>query len=297
MLERHELEAFVTLAEELHFGRTAERLHVSTARVSQTIAKLERRVGVLLFNRTSRRVELSAVGRRLYEDIRPAWTQIANALERAIDAGKGLTGTLRVAFIGAAGGQLLVGATELFRDRFPDCDVQLREAQPADIGPWLQDGEVDIVLAAFPVHQPDIIMGPVLVAEARMLAVAHGHPFARRKSISVEDLSHVPMLRLSDMLPDSRPADGRPRQSPTGEPIEPGPSAATFHEMLTLVGAGRGVFPVGAHARRYYPRPDVTYVPFKDAPPVEWGLLWRADGATARIHAFSQAAHDLVRDV
>src|SRR5437868_1006675 len=195
VLERHELEAFVTLAEELHFGRTAERLHVSTARVSQTIAKLERRVGVLLFNRTSRRVELSAVGRRLYEDIRPAWTQIATALERAIATGKGLTGTLRVAFIGAAGGQLLVGATELFRDRFPDCDVQLREAQPADIGPWLQDGEVDIVLAAFPVHQPDIIMGPVLVSEARMLAVAHGHPFARRESVSIEDLSHVPMLR------------------------------------------------------------------------------------------------------
>jgi len=65
MLERHELETFLTLAEELHFGRTAERLHVSTARVSQMIKKLERRVGVPLFSRTSRRVELSAVGRRL----------------------------------------------------------------------------------------------------------------------------------------------------------------------------------------------------------------------------------------
>ena len=59
MLERHELDAFLTLAEELHFGRTAERLHISTTRVSQTIAKLERRVGVPLFNRTSRRVELT----------------------------------------------------------------------------------------------------------------------------------------------------------------------------------------------------------------------------------------------
>lgn len=61
MLERHELEAFLTLAEELHFGRTAERLHVSTARISQTIAKLERRTGVPLFVRTSRRVEPTAV--------------------------------------------------------------------------------------------------------------------------------------------------------------------------------------------------------------------------------------------
>src|SRR4051812_47503341 len=124
MLERHELEAFLTLAEELHFGRTAERLRVSTARVSQTIAKLERRIGVPLFNRTSRRVELTAVGQRLYEDVRPAWDQITTAFEQAVVAGRGLTGMLRVAFVGAASGQLLVGATELFRGRHPDCDVQ-----------------------------------------------------------------------------------------------------------------------------------------------------------------------------
>ncbi|MFC7648236.1 hypothetical protein ACFQX6_53105 [Streptosporangium lutulentum] len=64
--------------------------------------------------------------------------------------------------------------------------------------------------------------------------------------------------------------------------------------MLTLIGTGQGVFPVGAQVRRYYIRPDVTYVPFSDAPPLEWGLLWRADGATARVRAFNQAAYDLV---
>lgn len=64
--------------------------------------------------------------------------------------------------------------------------------------------------------------------------------------------------------------------------------------MLTLIGTGQGVFPVGAQVRRYYVRPDVTYVPFSDAPPLEWGLLWRTDGATARVRAFNQAAYDLV---
>ncbi|MFE9392938.1 LysR family transcriptional regulator [Streptomyces sp. NPDC006784] len=59
MIERHEVEAFLTLAEELHFGRTAAKLHVSTARVSQTIRKLERRVGIPLFHRTSRHVSLT----------------------------------------------------------------------------------------------------------------------------------------------------------------------------------------------------------------------------------------------
>lgn len=294
MLERHEIEAFLTLAEELHFGRTAERLRVSTARISQTIRKLERRVGVPLFARTSRRVELSPTGRRLYDDLRPAWATMTAALARAIETGRGFTGTLRVCFTGAAAGQLLVGATELFRERHPDCDVRIREAQLADLMPWLRDGEVDLALAAFPVREPGIDSGPVLVSEARFLAVPVGHSFAGRDAVSVEDLATVTMLQLPDTLPESLRADHTPAATPAGRPIRAGRSAATIQEMLTLVGAGHGVFPVGANVRRYYARPDVAYVHLHDAPPLHWGLLWRTDNATARVHAFSEAAYDLV---
>ncbi|GAB3959189.1 LysR family transcriptional regulator [Actinoallomurus acanthiterrae] len=296
MLERHELEAFLTLAEELHFGRTAERLRVSTARVSQTIAKLERRIGIPLFNRTSRRVELTAVGQRLYEEVRPAWDQITVAFEQAVAVGRGLTGTLRVAFVGAASGQLLVGATELFRARNPDCDVHLREAQMIDLMPWLRTGEVDLAMGTCPIDEPGIATGPVLVSEARILAVPAQHPFARRASVSLEDLARAKLLQLPGTLPEALREDRTPRTTPSGRPIEPGPAASTFNEMLTLIGAGQGVFPVGAHAKRYYARPDVVYVPFSDAPPLRWGLLWRADGATARVRAFAEAAHDLVRE-
>jgi hypothetical protein len=68
-----------------------------------------------------------------------------------------------------------------------------------------------------------------------------------------------------------------------------------LQELLTLVGAGRGVLPVGAHSMRYDARPDVTYVIVRDAPPLRWGLLWRADAETARIRTFSRAAVGLVR--
>jgi DNA-binding transcriptional LysR family regulator len=294
MLERHELDAFLTLAEELHFGRTAERLRVSTARISQIIARLERRVGVPLFNRTSRRVELTAVGRRLYEGTRPAWDQVTAAVEEAIATGRGTTGTLRAAFVGAAGGQLLVGATELFRRQHPGCEVRLREAQMTDLMPWLRDEEVDIALGTFPIEEPGISTGPDLVTEARLLAVPAQHPFARRESVSLEDLARVRLLQLPDTLPAALREDRTPRTTPAGRPVEPGPSAATFNEMLTLIGAGHGVFPVGAQARRYYVRPDVVYVRLSDAPPLRWGLLWRTDGATARVRAFARAAHDLV---
>ncbi|MFE4856886.1 LysR family transcriptional regulator [Streptomyces sp. NPDC056670] len=295
MLERYEVEAFLTLAEELHFGRTAERLHVSTARVSQTIAKLERRIGVPLFHRTSRRVELAPVGRQLYEEVRPAWDRIADAFGRAVDAGRGLTGLLRVAFNGPAAGQLLVGAAQAFRTRHPDCDIQIREARLPEVLPWLRSGEVDLALTCHPMREQGIVMGPVLVREARMLAVPTGHPFARRAAVSMEDLARVTVLQIPETLPDSLRDDRAPRRTPAGLPIELGPAASTFTEMLTLVGAGEGVAVVGAHARRYFARPDVAYVPFEDAPAVQWGLVWLAEGATARVRAFSEASLDLVR--
>jgi len=266
MLERHELDAFLTLAEELHFRRTAELLHVSPARVSQTIAKLERRIGVPLFRRTSRRVELTAAGEALYTDLRPAWTAIAEAVTRAIEAGRGTSGTLRAAFVGAAAGQLLAGAAEAFGTRHPECEVVLREAQFGDVEPWLTNDEVDVVLSIRePGPGPGLAQGPTLVSEKRMLAVALGHPYARRETVWLADLART-------------------------TPIEP---QATLQEALTLVGAGRGVAEVGAQTRRYYPRPDVVYVPISDAAPVEWCLMWHRDRETARVRAFSQVADDL----
>ncbi|MFI6639062.1 LysR family transcriptional regulator [Streptomyces sp. NPDC050504] len=294
MLERHELEAFLTLADELHFGRTAERLRVSTARISQTIAKLERRLGVPLFNRTSRRVELTPVGRQLCEEIRPAWDLIADAVARAVDAGRGLTGMLRVAFSGPAASQLLVGATQEFRGRHPDCEVQMREARLPDVVPWLHSGEVDLALTCHPMSEEGVVTGPVLVREARMLAVPAGHPFARRTTVSAEDLTRVRLL-APESVPQS-PHDGRTqRRASPGGTVAPGPSAMTFNEILTLVGAGEGVFVVGAHAKRYHARPDVVYVPVADAAPIEWGLVWLADSATARVRAFSEAALSVVQ--
>lgn len=289
-MERHEIEAFLTLAEELHFGRTAERLHVTTARVSQTISKLERRVGVPLFERTSRRVVLTAIGERLRDDVRPAHAQIEAGFARAVSAGRGISGELRVGFVGAAAGQLLLRATDRFRGRHPDCEVLIREVQMGEALGRLRADEFEALLLCFPQRDPDLTAGPVLLSEPRVLAVAAGHPFARRESVSVEDLARDKVLQAPCSLPDHWREPGSPRLTPGGRPIESGAAVETFQEILTLVGAGHGIFPVGAQATRYYARPDVAYVPFGDAPPLDWGLVWRTARATARIRAFSEAA-------
>ncbi|MER7173543.1 LysR family transcriptional regulator [Streptomyces mesophilus] len=294
MLERHELEAFLTLAEELHFGRTAERLHVSTARVSQTIAKLERRIGVRLFDRTSRRVRLTPVGAELAASVRPAWEQITASVERAVAAGRGLTGVLTVAFVGPAAGQLVVGIAQAFRAQHPDCEIRIREAQLTDVAPWLAAGEADLALTRHPMDEEGLVAGPALVTEARMLAVPADHPFTRRDSVPAEDLSRVTLLQHPTSLPPSLRADLSPPRTPAGTPIELGPTAATLNELLTLVGAGTGTALVGAHTRRYFTRPDVAYVPVEGAEPVRWGLVWPTGTESSRVRAFAGVAGRVV---
>ncbi|WP_408908100.1 LysR family transcriptional regulator [Streptomyces albidoflavus] len=100
MPERLGLEAFLVLAEELHFGRTAERLHVTTGRISQVLKKLEARVGAPLFERDSRIVTLTKIGGQLREDLQSGYGQIERGLARATDAASGGRGAAS-----GAGGQ------------------------------------------------------------------------------------------------------------------------------------------------------------------------------------------------
>jgi DNA-binding transcriptional LysR family regulator len=277
----------------LHFGRTAERLHVSTARISQAIRSLERRVGAPLFERTSRRVVPTPLGEQLRDDLRPAYDGMRKALEKAVSAGRGVDGVLRVGFVNAAVGQLILLAADAFRARHPRCEVEIREVQVGDCLVALRAGEVDVLVAGLPIDEPDLTAGPVLLREPRMLAVAKRHPFARWKSVSLEDLSRDEVLRAPCSDLDYWEASRVPERTPGGRPIARGQVTATFQEALTLIGAGRGVYPVGAHAARYYGRPDIAYVPFQDAPPLEWGLIWRRTGATTRVRAFAEAAREV----
>ncbi|MFE5006634.1 LysR substrate-binding domain-containing protein [Streptomyces sp. NPDC056696] len=289
-MERRDIEIFLALAEELHFGRTAERLRISTARVSQTVKQLERRVGVLLFERTSRRVVLTPVGQRLYDDIRPGYDRIAEGVRRAEAAGRSVGGVLRAGFIGAQGGPFILSVTQLLRRQYPDVDIRIREVQFSDFFVPLRSGEIDILLCSRPVEEPDLTVGPVLIREPHVLAVSARHPFARRASVSLNDLARDTVLRSPRSVPAYWDDHHIPARTPDGRPVERGESVETIQELIALVGAGQGIYPAPAHAAAYYARPDVAYVPLSDAPAFEWGFTWRPSSETTRLRAFHQAA-------
>ncbi|MFE9856584.1 LysR family transcriptional regulator [Streptomyces sp. NPDC005780] len=287
-----EIEAFLTLAEQLHFGRTAERLCVTTGRVSQVIKKLERRIGGMLFERTSRTVRLTPIGRQLADDLAPLVAGMEEALRKATRASRGVTGELRVAFLGEWTAPALLEVVGLFGERHPDCSVDVREVQLSNSRASLVDRSVDVLIASYPFD--GMACGPVLLTENRVLAVAAGHPLAGEESVSLEVLAEHPVVQYPEVTSAEFKRDRTPDRTPSGRPVPKGPAGGSFSEMLTLVAMGKGVLPVGDHSRSYYPRPDVAYVPLRDARPIERGPVWLEGNTTERVRAFVRAAADVV---
>ncbi|MEV6069129.1 LysR family transcriptional regulator [Nocardia sp. NPDC052001] len=286
MLERLELEAFLTLAEQLHFGRTAERLHVTTSRISQTIRKLERRIGAPLFERNSRTVTLTPLGRQLRDELRPAYDQISASITAA-SRGNSVERTITLGFSGAWSGNLLVRATELFRIRYPHTAVDIEEIQLTDPLGRMRSGAVDLQLTEFPIAEPDITTGAIMFAEPRGLLVPQGHSFATRESVALEDLADTTLVTLNDALIPRYWMDHHfPRRTPSGRPIPQGPATTFWPEVLVHVSQGIGVSTVALRAEQFHARPGIVFVPFHDAPTIDYGLMWPSAGRNPLVPPF-----------
>ncbi|GAA1158808.1 LysR family transcriptional regulator [Kitasatospora gansuensis] len=289
-VELRDIEIFLTLAEELHFGRTAARLHVSQARVSQAIRKQERRVGAALFERTSRTVALTPVGRRLRADLQQAYDQIHDGLARASAAAGEVCGTLRLGVMGALGHEMRA-VIDAFVERYANCEVSMVEYHFSDPFALLRSGQVDVQLMWLPVREPDLTVGPGVLTEGRVLAVPAASEWANRESVSMEDLGDCTVFEPGPEPPDYWGEAMLPRHTPQGRPVPRGPSARTFHEVLALIAAGKIVSPLNEHVTWYYTHPGITYVPIRDAPLTEWALVWPTARDNPRLRAFTETAH------
>lgn len=276
-MERREIEVFLALAEELHFGRTGERLLISQARVSQTIAALERRLGVELFERTSRRVALTPVGAALHAEVRAGYDRIVRAVADAAAAGRGTGGRLVLGLEAPAVAELAAGVFDRFRTRRPGVELTFRETGFADPLDLLRTGEVDAVVTNAPVDEDGFAEGPEVLREPVVLAVAREHRLAQRETVSMADLDGEVVLRAGRRAAPYRRAPDR--------------TAATLLDLLATIAAGDGVCPLAAHAADYFARPSLAMIPFEpSAPPARWVLCWRTDRLTAQVAALAEAA-------
>jgi DNA-binding transcriptional LysR family regulator len=196
-VELRELRVLVALADELHFGRTAERLNLTQGRVSQTIRRLETVLGGRLVERTSRRVAMTRDGAALVERLRPLIAEIEATLQAAHEAIGAVVGTLRLGVVSPpTAGPRFLSVVRAFEERYPACRLQVRDIVISDaLGP-LRRGEVDALALRLPLDQDDLEIGPILADEPRALAVARSHPLAARASISIEDLAEQRVAKL-----------------------------------------------------------------------------------------------------
>ncbi|HEX2312785.1 MAG TPA: LysR family transcriptional regulator [Thermomonospora sp.] len=288
-LEIRELECFLVLSEELHFGRTGERLYLSQGRVSQLLRSLESRIGAPLFERSSRRVRPTPLGERLLADLRPAYQAMHQALEQARAEARGVAGVLRAGFVGTPNEAVMTTVTA-FQEGGHGCEVEVVELPLSDPLGQVRAGEADVAFLCLPVDEPDLVVGPVFAPQPLVVAVASGHPLAGRPVVDVEDLADHAMIDIAEPAPRSWRELFSPRVTPGCRPIPRGPVVGTLQEALSMIAAGRGAMLFCAPTAAYHGRPDTTFVPVQGLPPSSFGLVWRRAGETARVRAFARAA-------
>ncbi|WP_329215354.1 LysR family transcriptional regulator [Streptomyces sp. NBC_00683] len=290
-MELRDIEIFLTLAEELHFGRTADRLHVSQARVSQSIAKQERRIGARLFARSSRKVELTAIGAQLRQDLGAGYQQILDGTRAATAAARGTTSTLT---IGLHGPQVhyyphVIG---LFQARHPEVRLRVQEINFSDpFGP-LRNGSVQVATSWLPVREPDLTVGPVIATKRLVLMVAADHPLTARSKVSMEDLADWPLPYSAAPIPEYWQQTLVPTHTPGGRPIRRGPKVSTIQEVAAVVAAGEAICLVHGDAADCYQWPGLRYLHPYDAPMGTWVLIWPTAGETDLVRALAQAVQD-----
>ena len=180
-VELRELRLFLVLSEHLHFGEAADELRISHSRVSQILQELEAKLGVRLFDRSSRRVTLTPAGARLRKRLAEPYAGLQEVLREARAGAEQVSGELRLGLLfPSSGGPHLQRIIELFETRHPGARVTIRDLRFEDpLGP-LRRGEIDVMACRLPINQPDLTVGPVLASDDRILAVAIVHPFAQR---------------------------------------------------------------------------------------------------------------------
>ncbi|GAA5137551.1 LysR family transcriptional regulator [Pseudonocardia adelaidensis] len=292
-LEIRELECFLVLADELHFGRTGERLLVSQSRVSQLIGSLERRVGARLVSRTSRSVRLTPLGQTFRAALEPAYGALRAAVDEARDAARTIPGPLRIGFQGTADDHLLAAVTS-FQDRHPGSSVEIAEIPLSDpFGP-VHRGAVDAAVVLLPVEEDELVLGPVFSRQATRLVISTRHPLARRTEVSAEDLADVPLISAAEPAGEYWRRAHAPTTTPGGRPIPGGPAVSTLQEGVWLIAANRGGMLLCAPTATYHRRGDVVAVPVSGLPETALGLVWHRDHENARIRAFAAVVAERV---
>lgn len=288
-IELRQLRYFIAVAEELHFGRAATRLHMTQPPLSQTIMALEAGLGTALFVRTKRNVTLTPAGTALLPQVRHILLQAETLPELARRAACGASGRLTLAFVSTADYNVLPTFLRDFHSRYPQVQIELREATSDVQLEELLQGQVDAGLLILPL--PDKAKNELdylsVLNEPLILAAPEGLPALNVKaSIALTELPDMPLIifprHLAPVFHDAILAYFHDQ----GMAPRIGQEAIQMQTIIGLVSAGMGIALVPQSVSNLK-RPGVVYKPLAAATPwIETGIAWRRDNASPVLHAF-----------
>ncbi|WP_028935742.1 LysR substrate-binding domain-containing protein [Pseudonocardia spinosispora] len=288
-MELRHLAGFVAVAEELHFGRAAARLHMSQSPLSQQIRLLERDLGVDLFERSTRSVRLTAAGRAFLEPARDVLASASVARRAARTSGHGEVGQVSLGFAGVSSAVTLPVLTRAVAGRLPGIELALHGPQySGETVGRIADGSLDLGFAS--VSGSRGVATRLVRRDPLMVAVADVHPFAERPSVALADLTDERFVAF----PSGRGSEVR--ELAMRSCLEAGFSPGVVQEapdslsLLAMVGAGVGVALV-VEAARTIRLDHVVFVPLEEpAPVLQVCLVWRHNDDSAILRAVLDVA-------
>lgn len=279
---------FVAVAEELHFGHAAARLHIAQPSLSVQIRKLEHTLNTPLFVRTSRHVELTAAGELLLDGSKKLLGDAERLAWRIQDAGRGPDRPLVVGFQANAAAELTPKILNAFHDLHPRVEVEMRSHGFTDPYVGLTDGSVDIAFVRPPILVQDWLAIETLFVEPRVLVVSSTSPLAELTEVSVEQLLDEPFVARK--APDVWRSFWLASDSRQGVPVRLGAEASTVDECFEAILSERGVAFSQASTQRFYDRPGLAFVPVTDIPPTTLSIAWRRDVDSPAVCDFVETA-------
>ncbi|MFG2278626.1 LysR family transcriptional regulator [Streptomyces asoensis] len=267
---------FVVLSEELHFRRAAARLFITQSALSQQIRDVEQRLGLRLFERTSRAVALTDAGRALLPEARAAVDAVARVRRIADAQARRLSDELVVGTVGAEAAMPHTRAVlRALLERRPRTTVRVVGLNFADHLAALGRQEVDVMFLRPPV--PAGIELHQLAIEPRVACLAAGDPLAALPGVTLAQLAGRPVVAVPEEVPrvwwDFWAVDPRP----DGSPVRYGPVATDVESLLHAVADGEAMCFLPAAARDLFPRPGISYVDVTDLSPCTAALAWLAE--------------------
>ncbi|PSF12348.1 LysR family transcriptional regulator [Marinobacter fuscus] len=279
-----ELRYVVTLARERHFGRAAERCHVSQPTLSVAVKKLEDELGIPLFERSKSSIRVTEVGERIIEQAQRVLDQVGVIKDMAQDGKNQLNSPLKVGAIYTIGPYLFPHLLPELRRAAPEMPLYIEENYTANLRQKLRHSELDAIIIALPFEEPEVVTLP-LYDEPFVVLLPAAHPLAEKEQITAEEMATEQLLLLGpghcfrDQVLESCPplVEAITKRADNGKPelVTEGSSLETIRHMVAS-GLGITVLPLSAATAMKYHEDILAVRPF--APPVPFrtvALAWR----------------------